>query len=1239
MPSTLTSRHILLRSLRHYWRSHFAVGFGVVVAAMVIGGALIVGDSVRDSLRLLTHLRLNAVDHALASHRFFREESVAVLRQQPGFTERYRHGAPALVFPASLERNANQRTRAAGVTLYGCDERLLGALDFQLTPPPTAGGVVLNSKLAEELRAVPGDDITVWVELPATIPRDSLLGGKEQQSSQELRLKVDAVLPADVAAGRFSLQPSQQFPKVAFVNLKALQKALDLEAVEPSRRNPQRQFARVNALFVQGRGVVRGHGVQAVESAQELTRMFRASLTLDDLHLRLVPNPSGHYVSLESERMILEDSLVQTAEQVAAALKLPTSPVLAYLTNEISRSGDDKKFSMYSIVAGVPEPSQLAAPFGPVVRTNGSAPPPLGKDGVLLSEWLAEDLGIRPEDLRSEILNQPRPKVRVKYHRVGSRGELPEEQLTFEVRGILPLNDKLAGDRGLTPTVPGITDAETFNDWEQPFPMQLGRVTNRDEDYWDMYRATPKAFFDLDAARGWWSSRYGSATSLRLGVANGSAGTAPSRELAADGQSLEQTARKFESDFLKALPMESVGLSIQPVKWLGLQAASGTTNFSGLFIGFSFFLILSGLMLISLLVRLGIERRASEIGLLSAIGFSPGRIGRLLLLEQFSIVLIGAAIGIVAAVGYAGLLIYGLRTWWVGAVGTTELRLSAQPRSLAMAIVATLLAASFSAWWGLRGLRKLSPRELLAGQTELTERDEARAARRGRLRRIANRLLSLSVTIIAVVIAYGMPAKEAFSGLSWSTVLFFVVGMSTLTAALCAFAAWLDKDHFALIIGSGQVALLRLSLRNATRQRRRSLLSLALIATATFLLVAVAAGRRNPALETPDLHSGNGGFLFVAEATTPLIHDLSTANGRRKLDLRAAGLAGGVRPPVDPVDPNTEIARNGQSTAELTPPASLLDLMTVASFRVRPGENASCLNLYQTRVPTILGVPQEMLTSDRFKFVGTVLRKGSSPWEPLVATSVGGAIPVFGDMNTLMYSLHKGVGDTLKVPDDTNPKATLRIAGMLDSSIFQGVLLMSEANFLELFPEQAGFKYFLIGDRRFENPRGRAFSKQEAHELSDLLETGLTPYGFDVEPIGDRLTSFLAVQNTYLSTFQTLGGLGLLLGTLGLGTVMLRNVIERRAELALLRAVGFRPSSIRWLVLFENAFLLMCGLVTGTVAALVAMLPHLLSTGADVPWGSGAGLLLGIFALGLLAATAATAEAVRMPVVATLRGE
>ena len=159
----------------------------------------------------------------------------------------------------------------------------------------------------------------------------------------------------------------------------------------------------------------------------------------------------------------------------------------------------------------------------------------------------------------------------------------------------------------------------------------------------------------------------------------------------------------------------------------------------------------------------------------------------------------------------------------------------------------------------------------------------------------------------------------------------------------------------------------------------------------------------------------------------------------------------------------------------------------------------------------------------------------------------------------------------------------------------------------------------------------------DADALSKLLESKLP--GFDVEPVADRLAAFLNVQNTYLLTFQTLGGLGLLLGTFGLATVMLRNVLERRAELALLRAVGFKNSMLAWLVLWENAFLLVWGLLAGSVSALLAMTPHLTSTGADVPWLAGGLILGGVFSIGMAAAFLAVLEAVRTPILATLRSE
>ena len=264
-----------------------------------------------------------------------------------------------------------------------------------------------------------------------------------------------------------------------------------------------------------------------------------------------------------------------------------------------------------------------------------------------------------------------------------------------------------------------------------------------------------------------------------------------------------------------------------------------------------------------------------------------------------------------------------------------------------------------------------------------------------------------------------------------------------------------------------------------------------------------------------------------------------------------------------------------------------------------------------------------MIDRGGFKFSGAGT---GNPWQNLREPEANGAIPVFGDMNTLQYSLHVGPGQTLKIRAENGEMVNVRIAGMLDGSVFQGVLLMDEGPFQKLFPSRVGYQYFLI-----EVPPASAVA------VGDLLESKLP--GFDAERVADRLASFLAVQNTYLSTFQALGGLGLLLGTIGLSTVMLRNVLERRSELALLRAVGFRNSLLAALVLSENALLLGWGLATGAASALLAMLPHLLSTGADVPWRDVAVIIAAVFVVGMLAALVAVRASLRTPVLATLRAE
>lgn len=1176
----MTTFRLLLRSLTFHGRSHVAVMLGVAAGAAVIGGALVVGDSVRDSLRAMTLQRLGQVDFALSSDRFITEDLAdRLLADLPPDADEATV-APALSMRGGLTHTSGEIiNRAGGVGVFGVDERLWSLLDHGDVPPPAIGEAVLNVRVADALGAGVGDTLSLNIEVPSAIPRESLLG-ERNDLTRELPLTVSAILPDERGASRFGLNPSQQIPPVAFVTLDDLQNTLGLDATRPSRRNPVARPARVNSLFVSG--FADAAEPQALEAAEALTDATANGLTLADLGLRIVPAPDRGYISLESARMILDEPTIAAARQAAQAANVETSPVYVYLVNELVDAGDPQHYAMYSVVAGI-DFETLASPFGPFEFVAGR--PAREPNEIVLNEFVAsEQLQV---DVGDEIV--------MKFYTVGSHGELPEEERRFRVSGIASL-DGAAGDPNLTPMLEGITDADTFSDWDQPFEMNLDRITAADEEYWDEYRATPKAFVSLGVAQDLFRSRYGSLTSFRVAIP--------------EGADADTFVAQFEQELLEHVDPTAMGLALQPVKFQGVQAAAGTTDFTGLFLGFSFFLILSAAILIGLLFRLGVERRATGIGLLEAVGFTPSQVQRLQLGEGLVVVLIGAAVGTLGAVAYAGVMIHGLRTWWIGAVGTRFLFLSVHPASLAIGFVVSVLIALIAVWWGVRQLRHVTPRALLAGATTV-EVTSTRVRRRGRAAVVVAAATGLAaLLIVAAGLLEWIPSSEAFGGFNWQVIAFFLAGILLLTAALTALAAWLDRDRSGMLRTTTG-----LGLRNAARQRLRSVSTVGLIASATFLLVAVAASRRDPSAELPQKDSGNGGFLLVAESATPLPFAIDTPDGRDKLGFH--------------VEDGSE-------------QAMLLEEIDTVSFRVRPGDDASCLNLYRTGLPTILGVPDAMIERGGFKFTET---PGENPWTLLTRdlpptagpqetgeTAEGDrrvpTYPVFGDANTLMYSLKKGVGDVIAVPNDERPDYYLQIAGMFDGSVFQGVLLMSEANFLRLYPGESGYGYFLI-----DGPVDRQ------DELSNVLETQLTPFGFDAEPVADRIADFLAVQNTYLSTFQALGGLGLLLGTIGLGTVMLRNVIERRSELALLRAVGFRNAKLAALVLLENALLLAWGLAAGTISALLAVSPHLASRGADVPIGPGLAMLAAVAVAGMLASLLAVRAAVLTPIVTTLRGE
>src|SRR5688500_20313927 len=76
---------LVLRNLTYYWRTNLAVVFGVGVAVAVLAGALLVGESVRASLRGLFLQRLGRASHVMSAPNFFRERLAEDVHAGAGF--------------------------------------------------------------------------------------------------------------------------------------------------------------------------------------------------------------------------------------------------------------------------------------------------------------------------------------------------------------------------------------------------------------------------------------------------------------------------------------------------------------------------------------------------------------------------------------------------------------------------------------------------------------------------------------------------------------------------------------------------------------------------------------------------------------------------------------------------------------------------------------------------------------------------------------------------------------------------------------------------------------------------------------------------------------------------------------------------------------------------------------------------------------------------------------------------
>ena len=1330
----MTFGTLIRRSLRFHWRSHLGVVMGASVGSAALIGALVVGDSVKASLREQALKGLGNVHYALAAHdRTFdadllnrmlgraTNETHAAERHTPSAptlvwgTGTFWDGSVALQLAGSVSRPDNE-ARANAVQCYGVDQPFFRA--FMPSAKLAPGTVCLNQSLAQQLHAQPGDRLVFRLHKPSSFSPDASIARRDD-SSIALTLVVLKILPD--WPGSLKLRVSPTTPLNAFLSIEELQRAVGmtgranlvlagyaLQVHAPHFSDKLRIWIRdvghgQNPL--KGRLISTGDLAPGTQGVQVVQRYLRDVWTLADAQAQLVRLTNRSCVELKSSRIFLDPPLVKSAGEAATNIQ----PLMTYLANLLQSGTNATPYSMVT-AAGPPW-----------------TPADLHDDEIVVNRWLAKDLQVKPGD-----------EIALIYFDPESGARLTERTNRFRVRSIVPMEMPWS-DRTLMPDFPGIEKAENASDWDAGFPL-VYKIRSQDEKYWHDYRGTPKAFVTLAAGQKMWGNRFGNLTAIRFPLSTNAqlsqgpqsgdgssarphpdplpqerekspatSGATVTGRNAIDGEkmgatqllSLPQESERLLSPSLSSIPNggeggrrpgeealrgsgaqsakwrsenslpegegqgenhpqsprieplngarsiaprsdggptggamlrapvhggeavsadtyrptlekkilaglkpEDLGLRFEPVREQALQAAEHSQDFGGLFIGFSFFLIIAALLLMAMLFQFGLEQRISEVGTLLALGFTTRQVRTLLLGEAVTLAFFGGIVGVFAGTAYARAMLHGLTTIWRDAIGSSALSYHSTTQTLVIGLIASVLVSTVTIWLTMRKLVKRPLRALLVGEAA-----GLRIKTASRTRMIAAAALIGAVGLVGWAWSKGDTANAEVFFSAGSLVL--IAGLSYVSARL----ARLRGQKAELTTSSAStpktlrpsLTLSALGVRGCARRRKRSLATVAMLACGTFLIVSIGVFRLDANRDATRRSSGTGGFALIGETTLPVFQDLNRRSGLESFTLDKRDLAG----------------------------------VSFVPFRVHEGDEASCLNLNGAPRPRLLGVNPRLLEGHFTLAKGTgwmSLRENghedvrsekitSENPQPAAAASAD-EIPAIGDANSIQWAMHKKVGDTIEYVDDRGQPFKVRIVGAVANSILQGQLIIDEQEFVKRFPNQNGYRTFLIDAPTNSVP-----------QVSATLSRAMQDVGLELVPAVGRLNQFNAVQNTYLGTFQVLGGLGLLLGSVGLGIVVLRNVLERRDELALLLAVGYRATTLQKLLLIEHGALLGLGLAIGVAAAAVAVLPSVLSPNLHLPFQSLALTLLAVLANGALWTWVATKMALRGNLLAALRNE
>ena len=680
-------------------------------------------------------------------------------------------------------------------------------------------------------------------------------------------------------------------------------------------------------------------------SIEQVGGYFREVLQPSDIGLNLRKVDATGQFEFVSDRIFIDEELVSNIIETFPGAK----PAITYLANRISLK---ERSTPYSFVSALPDGLYDNVPSG---------------DSIIINSWLAEDL----EAAAGDTLDMT-------YYVSGSFNKIEVKKSRFVISRVVEIKG-IWGDAALMPEFPGISGIETCSRWEAGVPVNMGDIRQKDEDYWYTYKGIPKAFIGYERGKELWGNNFGPATTIRFPV------DASSEDI------MEQLGGNID-------PLKN-GFRIIDARGKTIEAASNSVDFSTLFLSLSFFIIVSSLVLLSLIVTTYFETRKDHIVIMRAIGFRRQLIKRILFFETAIIAFLGSFAGIFAGGLFNRVVIGALNSVWRGAVQTNTLSASMDIRSLLTGFLGTLAVTLLVLHFKSDSFLKRSGNADTISSTKLS----------------ARYIQWFFVVLVAAAITMFL------IGLlkpGYATTLFFTGGTSIFIASILLYLIILRKNPVSH------------SWLYYAYYPSRALTPILFIAAGLFIIIATGANRKSFDTDLLSRESGTGGYLLWGETATPLTYDLNSEEGRNEYGISSHDFSG------------VEFIQGRVAGGD---DASCLNLNQVTT--------PSLLGL------DVSGFSR----SNVFSFTsGLKDLEVDNLWNALEIAPEKNVIYGIVDQTVLQWGLKSKVGDTITVTTGSGKPLHIVVAGGLAASVFQGYIIIGSENFTGYWPSVAGSNMFLV---------------------------------------------------------------------------------------------------------------------------------------------------------------------------------